>query len=267
MPGGQLPSPSARHCPLHELPDPMLNTQAMTDQPHLLLVDDERSIREPLAQFLTKQGFRVTQAADAEAARTRLAAYAIDLAILDIMMPGEDGLSLTRHVRATSDVPVILLTARSEETDRIVGLEMGADDYVVKPFSPRELATRVKVVLRRAAAGGARLHPPEAHAYGFAGWVLKTGERALVDRDGVSVALSTGEYNLLLALVQRPRQVLTRDQLLDLTQGREAAAFDRAIDNQVSRLRRKIEPDPKNPDIIKTVWGGGYTLAAEVQRL
>ena len=267
MPGGQLPSPSARPYPLHELTKPMLNPNVMADQPHLLLVDDERSIREPLAQFLSRQGFRVTQAADAEAARTRLAAYAIDLAILDIMMPGEDGLSLTRHVRATSDVPVILLTARSEETDRIVGLEMGADDYVVKPFSPRELATRVKVVLRRAANGGARLHPPEANAYGFAGWVLKTGERALVDRDGVSVALSTGEYNLLLALVQRPRQVLTRDQLLDLTQGREAAAFDRAIDNQVSRLRRKIESDPKMPDIIKTVWGGGYTLAAEVHRL
>ncbi|OYY90072.1 MAG: DNA-binding response regulator [Sphingomonas sp. 28-66-16] len=239
----------------------------MADQPHLLLVDDERSIREPLAQFLHKQGFRVTQAADAASARTRLAAYAIDLVILDIMMPGEDGLSLCRHIRETSDLPVILLTARSEETERIVGLEMGADDYVVKPFSPRELATRAKVVLRRSAAGGARQRPPEAGAYGFADWVLKTGERALVDRDGVSVALSTGEYNLLLALVQRPRQVLTRDQLLDLTQGREAAAFDRAIDNQVSRLRRKIEADPKNPELVKTVWGGGYTLAAEVTRL
>lgn len=239
----------------------------MTDQPHLLLVDDERSIREPLAQFLGKQGFRVTQAVNAEQARQRLAAYAIDLAIVDIMMPGEDGLSLTRHVRASGDVPVILLTARSEETDRIVGLEMGADDYVVKPFSPRELATRVRVVLRRVASGGARLHPPEAGSYAFAGWVLKTGERALIDREGVSVALSTGEYNLLLALVQRPRQVLTRDQLLDLTQGREANAFDRSIDNQVSRLRRKIEPDSRAPELIKTVWGGGYTLAAEVTRL
>lgn len=239
----------------------------MADLPHILLVDDERSIREPLAQFLQKQGFRVTQAVDAAAARARLAAYAIDLLIVDIMMPGEDGLSLTRHVRETSALPVILLTARSEETDRIVGLEMGADDYVVKPFSPRELATRAKVVLRRAAAGGARQHAPESGAYAFAGWVLKTGERALVDRDGVSVALSTGEYNLLLALVMRPRAVLTRDQLLDLTQGREAAAFDRAIDNQISRLRRKIEIDPKNPDLIKTVWGGGYTLAAEVTRL
>jgi two-component system OmpR family response regulator len=239
----------------------------MGDMPHLLLVDDERSIREPLAAYLTKQGFRVTQAGDAESARTRLTAYAIDLIILDIMMPGEDGLSLCRHIAATSDVPVILLTARTEETDRIIGLEMGADDYVVKPFSPRELATRVKVILRRATAGGARQHAPEANAYAFAGWVLKSGERALVDREGVSVPLSTGEYNLLLALVTRPRQVLTRDQLLDLTQGREAAAFDRAIDNQVSRLRRKIEADAKSPELIKTVWGGGYTLAAEVTRL
>jgi two-component system OmpR family response regulator len=245
----------------------MLDADPMGDLPHLLLVDDERSIREPLAAYLSKQGFRVTQAADAESARTRLTAYAIDLVILDIMMPGEDGLSLCRHIAATSDVPVILLTARAEETDRIVGLEMGADDYVVKPFSPRELATRVKVVLRRATAGGARQHAPEANAYAFAGWVLKSGERALVDREGVSVPLSTGEYNLLLALVTRPRQVLTRDQLLDLTQGREAAAFDRAVDNQVSRLRRKIEADAKNPELIKTVWGGGYTLAAEVTRL
>ncbi|WP_425229516.1 response regulator [Sphingomonas sp.] len=239
----------------------------MTDAPHLLLVDDERSIREPLAQYLGKQGFRVTQAPDAASARTRLAAYAIDLVILDVMMPGEDGLSLCRHLRATGDLPVILLTARAEETDRIVGLEMGADDYVVKPFSPRELATRVKVILRRASAGGTRQHAPESGSYAFAGWVLKSGERALIDRDGVSVPLSTGEYNLLLALVTRPRQVLTRDQLLDLTHGREAIAFDRAIDNQVSRLRRKIEVDAKTPDIIKTVWGGGYTLAAEVTRL
>ena len=245
----------------------MLDDAPMGDTPHILLVDDERSIREPLAQFLTRQGFRVTQAGDAAQARARLSAYAIDLAIVDIMMPGEDGLSLTRHIRATGDTPVILLTAKTEETDRIVGLEMGADDYVLKPFSPRELATRAKVILRRASAGGTRQHAPDSGAYAFAGWVLKSGERTLVDRDGVSAPLSTGEYNLLLALVQRPRQVLTRDQLLDLTQGREAGAFDRAVDNQISRLRRKIEPDPKNPDLIKTVWGGGYTLAAEVVRL
>jgi two-component system, OmpR family, response regulator len=260
---------SPPHPPGHPLSCgmPMTYEPDMPDTPHLLLVEDERSIREPLAQYLTRQGFRITQAGDAEGARARMAAYAIDLVVLDIMMPGEDGLSLCRHIRESSDTPVILLTARGEETDRIVGLEMGADDYVVKPFSPRELAARIKVVLRRLQAGGTRQHAPDAGSFAFAGWVLKTGERALVDREGVSVPLSTGEYSLLHALVTRPRAVLTRDQLLDLTQGREAAAFDRAIDNQVSRLRKKIEPDPRNPAIIKTVWGGGYTLAAEVTRL
>ncbi|QLC24839.1 response regulator [Parasphingopyxis algicola] len=239
----------------------------MTGNPHLLLVEDERSIREPLAAFLGKNGYRVTEAADAETARQKLAAYAIDCVISDIMMPGEDGLSLTRHIRATSETPVILLTAKSEETERIIGLEMGADDYVVKPFSPRELLARVKVILRRAGAGGVHQRAPDQQSYGFGGWVLKAGERALVDRDGVSVALSTGEYQLLLALVTHPQQVLSRDQLLDLTQGREAHAFDRAVDNQVSRLRRKIERDPKSPELIKTVWGGGYTLATDVTRL
>jgi len=239
----------------------------MSDRPHLLLVDDERSIREPLAAYLQKNGFRVTAVGDAKAARDRLAGYAIDLVVLDIMMPGEDGLSLCRHIRETGETPVILLTARSEETDRIVGLEMGADDYVLKPFSPRELIARIKVILRRAGNGGSRQLAPETQSYAFAGWVLKAGERTLVDRDGVSVPLSTGEYNLLLALVTRPNQVLSRDQLLDITQGREANLFDRAIDNQVSRLRRKIEPDAKNPTLIKTVWGGGYTLATEVTKL
>ena len=236
-------------------------------RPHLLIVDDERSIREPLSAYLTKEGYRVTQAADADAARTALTAYGIDLVVLDIMMPGEDGFSLCRHIRATGELPVILLTARTDDTDRIVGLEMGADDYVVKPFNPRELVARIKAILRRAAAGAVRQRAPDGDSYAFGSWVLKAGERALVGADGVSVPLSTGEFNLLLTLVTHPRQVLTRDQLLDLTQGREAAAFDRSIDNQVSRLRRKIEDDPKEPQLLKTVWGGGYTLAAEVTRL
>jgi two-component system OmpR family response regulator len=240
----------------------------MDDKPHLLLVDDERSIREPLAAYLGRNGFRVTQATDAASARDRLKGYAIDLVILDIMMPGEDGLSLCRHIRETSETPVVLLTAMTEETDRIVGLEMGADDYVVKPFSPRELVARIKVILRRAArSGGVRQHAPDADSYAFAGWVLKAGERVLVDRDGVTVPLSTGEFNLMLAFVTHPRQVLSRDQLLDITQGREANAFDRAIDNHISRLRRKVEEDVKNPMLIKTVWGGGYSLAADVTRL
>lgn len=241
----------------------------MDDKPHLLLVDDERSIREPLATYLGRNGFRVTQAGDAAAARERLHGYAIDLVVLDVMMPGEDGLSLCRHIRETSDLPVILLTAMAEETDRIVGLEMGADDYVVKPFSPRELVARIKVILRRAgrAAVGVRQRAPETGSYAFAGWVLKAGERALVDPDGVQVPLSTGEFNLMLAFVTHPHQVLSRDQLLDLAYGREANAFDRAIDNHISRLRRKVEADPKSPQLVKTVWGGGYSLAADVTRL
>lgn len=240
---------------------------AISNVVRLLLVDDEASIRDPLADYLRRNGFRVTTCANATEARTQMAAKTFDLVILDIMMPGEDGLSLTRHIRETTDIPVILLTARAEETERVVGLEIGADDYVVKPFSPRELVARAKVILRRVASGGRRVEAPDAASYAFAGWVLKAGERTLVDAEGISVPLSTGEYNLLLALVTHPRQVLTRDRLLDITQGREAQAFDRAIDNQISRLRRKIEPDPKLPTLIKTVWGGGYTLATEVTRL
>jgi two-component system OmpR family response regulator len=237
----------------------------MSEEPHILIVDDERDIREPLASYLAKNGFRTSRAEDAATARRILAAYAIDLVVLDVMMPGEDGLSLCRHIRATSEVPVILLTAKHEDTDRIVGLEMGADDYVVKPFNPRELIARIKAVLRRSA--GSAVRAPDSGAYAFGPWVLKTGERELVGEDGVAVPLSTGEYNLLLALVTHPRQVLTRDQLLDLAQGRDMAAFDRSIDNQVSRLRKKVEPNPRDPKFIKTVWGGGYTLASEVTRL
>jgi two-component system OmpR family response regulator len=240
---------------------------ASASEPHILLVDDERSIRDPLAQYLGRNGLRVTRAADAAAARQALAGYAVDLILLDVMMPGEDGLSLCAHVRATSGIPVILLTAKAEETDRIVGLEIGADDYVVKPFSPRELLARIKVVLRRAGEGRGAGRATGAEAFAFGPWVLRTGERELVDCDGVATPLSTGEYNLLLALVTHPRRVLTRDQLLDLAQGRELASFERSIDNAVSRLRRKVEADPKQPALIKTVWGGGYTLAAEVTRL
>jgi len=239
----------------------------MADEPHILLVDDERDIRDPLAAYLSKNGVRVSKAADAAQARQILSAYAIDLVLLDIMMPGEDGLALTGHIRATSQIPVILLTAKTEETDRIVGLEIGADDYVTKPFSPRELLARIKAVLRRATEGTGRVRAPDADSYAFGPWVLRSGERELVDRDGVAIPLSTGEFNLLHALVTRPRRVLSRDQLLDLSQGRELAAFERSIDNHVSRLRKKIEEDPSNPKLIKTVWGGGYMLAAEVRRL
>jgi two-component system OmpR family response regulator len=239
----------------------------MADEPHILLVDDERDIREPLAAYLSRNGLRVSKAENAAAARQTLSAYAIDLVLLDIMMPGEDGLALTGYLRATGNIPVILLTAKAEETDRIVGLEIGADDYVTKPFSPRELLARIKAVLRRAREGGGRVQAPDADSYAFGPWVLRSGERELVDAQGVAIPLSSGEYNLLHALVTRPRRVLSRDQLLDLTQGRELAAFERSIDNHVSRLRKKIEENPSDPKLIKTVWGGGYMLAAEVRKL
>jgi DNA-binding response OmpR family regulator len=236
-------------------------------EPHILIVDDERDIRDPLGSYLAKNGMRITKAADAAAAREILAVHAIDLILMDIMMPGEDGLSLAGYVRATTTIPIILLTAKAEEMDRIIGLEIGADDYVVKPFSPRELLARIKAVLRRAAGGAAPVHAPDAEAFAFGPWILKTGDRELVDGEGVATPLSAGEYNLLHALVTHPRRVLSRDQLLDLAQGRELAAFERSIDNQISRLRRKLEADPTEPKLIKTVWGGGYMLTAEVRRI
>ena len=239
----------------------------MAGDPHILLVDDERDIRDPLASYLSRNGLRVTKAENAAAARQLLTAYAIDLVLLDIMMPGEDGLSLAGYIRATTTIPVILLTARAEEMDRVVGLEIGADDYVTKPFSPRELLARIKAVLRRAGDNGARVQGPDTESYGFGPWVLKSGERELVDQEGVAIPLSTGEFNILHALVTRPRRVLSREQLLDLTQGRELAAFERSIDNHISRLRKKIEVDASDPKLIKTVWGGGYMLAAEVRKL
>jgi two-component system, OmpR family, response regulator len=235
-------------------------------RPHLLLVDDEPSIRDPLGKYLERQGFRITDAGDASMARSALLAYDIDLVLLDIMMPGEDGLSLCRHIAANDGPPVILLTAKSEETDRIIGLEIGADDYVVKPFSPRELVARIKVVLRRVLSGAPK-NAASGEIYNFAGWTLNTTEQTLYAPDSVLVPLSSGEYRMLEALVARAGKVLTRDQLLDLTRGREGGPFDRAIDNQVSRLRRKIEIDAKDPQHIKTIWGGGYRFSTEVKQL
>lgn len=239
----------------------------MTDQPtRLLLIDDEASIREPLGDYLSGQGFAVTLAASATEARAHLLGESFDLVISDIMMPGEDGLSLTRYLREVHKLPVILLTARSEETERVIGLEIGADDYVVKPFGPRELVARIRAVLRRAAAEQPVAGSDEGETYRFADWSLSTTERALRHVDGRDIALSTGEYQLLLALVRHPRQVMSRDRLLDIVRGRDADVFDRSIDNLISRLRRKIEDDPKEAHLIKTVWGGGYSFGADVRR-
>jgi two-component system OmpR family response regulator len=237
----------------------------MEPTPHILVVDDEREIREPLAKYLAKNGLRASIAANAGDARKELKTSAIDLVVLDIMMPGEDGLSLCRHLRETTDIPVILLTAMTEDTDRVVGLEIGADDYLTKPFNPRELLARIRAVLRRA---NAVPHPREATAgerLKFGNWMLDVGRRELVGDDGVAAPLSTAEFKLLVAFLRRPGIVLSREQLLDLTSGRGAEVFDRTIDNQVSRLRRKVEIDPKNPALIKTVWGGGYMLAVAVE--
>jgi two-component system OmpR family response regulator len=232
---------------------------------NILLVDDEATLREPLAEYLTRQGFLVTAASSAAEARSRLREDKPQIVLLDIMMPGEDGLSLCRHLVESRDIPVILLTARGEATDRIVGLEIGADDYVVKPFEPRELVARIRSVLRRTSR--AALPATENEVLEFEGWRLDPLKRRLSDSEGTVVAISSVEFRLLLAFLEHPRQVLDRDRLLDMVQGREAHLFDRAVDNQVSRLRRKIEVDSRNPQIIQTVWGGGYMLAADVKHI
>ena len=237
----------------------------MTDpSPHILVVDDHKDIRETLARYLVKNGLRATTAESASHARKALSAASIDLVVLDIMMPGEDGLSLCRHLVGASNLPVILLTAMAEDTDRVIGLEIGADDYVTKPFNPRELLARIRAVLRRTTAVPKDRDPVSEESLTFEGWTLNVPKRELLDPTGVSVALSSGEFQLLCAFIKRPKMVLNRDQLLDLTTGRTPNVFDRSIDNQVSRLRRKIEEDVKDPKLIKTVWGGGYMFTASV---
>jgi two-component system OmpR family response regulator len=241
----------------------------MEPSPHILIVDDDREIRDLLSRFLVKNSYRATAAADGREMQKALAGRAIDLIVLDLMLPGEDGLALCRRLRGESSTPVIMLTAKGDEIDRIVGLEMGADDYLAKPFSARELLARIKAVLRRAGAAqgglaGAR-QEPSSTVLAFAGWRLDLGNRELTSPDGVLVALSAGEFGLLAALASHPQRVLSRDQLLDLARGREAQAFDRSIDVQVSRLRRKIEADPREPTLIKTVRGGGYLFTPKVE--
>jgi len=240
-------------------------TMASAEQAaHVLVVDDDREIRDLLGRFLAKHGFRVTTARDGREMHRAIADWKIELVILDLMLPGEDGLSLCRGLRATSQIPVIMLTVMGEETDRIVGLEMGADDYLTKPFNPRELLARVKAVLRRTQFAPASQKAAGRQMLCFAGWNLDTGRRRLESPDGLVVDLSAGEFDMLIAFVEHSQRVINRDQLLDLTHGRAEAPFDRSVDMQVSRLRRKIEVDPKNPALIKTVRGGGYIFTAAV---
>jgi two-component system OmpR family response regulator len=239
----------------------------MDATPHILVVDDDREIRDLLSKFLERQGMRVSAARDSREARRLWPLGRYHLVVLDLMLPGEPGLDFARWLRQQSDVPIVMLTAMGEETDRIIGLELGADDYVPKPFNPRELHARIRAVLRRAPGGGeGNVKEPPARAIRFAGWTLEPARRRLLNPDGAEVALTGGEYELLLVLVDRPNRVLTRDMLMDLLHNRQAGPFDRAIDVAVSRLRRKLEDDGRNPSVIKTVRGGGYVLAADVEK-
>jgi two-component system OmpR family response regulator len=232
--------------------------------PHILLVDDDKQIRTSLSRFLTTNGLRVTQAGDGTQMWAAIETGKFNLIVLDIMMPGEDGLTLCRRLRETRKVPIVLLTAMSSETDRIIGLELGADDYICKPFNPRELLARIRAVLRRTGERSTKDDTPQPTSYVFDGWTLDTVRRVLRDPQNALVDLTAGEFDLLVAFVEHPQHVLSRDQLLDLARGRASSVFDRSIDVQISRLRRKIEADPQQPAFIKTVRSGGYIFSAKV---
>jgi two-component system OmpR family response regulator len=232
---------------------------------HILVVDDDSEIRSLLADYLERNGFRATTVPDGRAMWRALEASRIDLVILDVMLPGEDGFTLCRDLAARVGVPVIMLTAKGEELDRILGLELGADDYLNKPFHPRELLARIKSVLRRARAVPLSLRPEPVRTLRFAGWSLDLASRNLLSPDRVVVALSGAEFRLLRVFLAYPNRVLSRDQLMDLTVGREAEPLDRSIDVQVSRLRQRLGDDARDPQIIRTVRGEGYVLAAAVE--
>lgn len=233
----------------------------------LLIVDDDADIRDLLARYLGEHGYRVLTAADGAQMRACLDRQDVDLIVLDLMLPGEDGIQLCRWLHAQSDIPIIMLTARSDKLERVFGLELGADDYVTKPFEPRELVARIRAVLRRARPGRVLPEtPPESGCLRFSGWRLDPRKRVLWNAEGSEVELTPGEFDLLLQFVQNPRQVLDRERLLDRSRGREGAPFDRAIDVQVSRLRRKLEDTHPSPTLIQTVRGAGYIFTARVLR-
>ena len=235
--------------------------------PHVLIVDDEADIRSLLTDFFRKHVLEVSVAADGSEMFAALAANRIDLVVLDVTLPGEDGFSLCKRLRACSDVPIIMLTAMADHVDRVVGLEVGADDYVVKPFDARELLARIRAVLRRTA--GSRPTPSAQgtmHVFSFAGWRLDVTRRELRSDRNALVILSGAEFSLLLAFAEHPGTVLTRDRLLDLSHGEEHSIFDRSIDVLVGRLRRKIEPDRRDPTLIRTVRSGGYIFTPVVNR-
>jgi two-component system OmpR family response regulator len=237
----------------------------MADRPHLLIVDDDREIRSLLSQYLERNDFRTTAVADGREMRRVLDRDSVDLIVLDLMLPGEDGLTLCRELRTHSQIPVIMLTARGEDVDRIVGLEIGADDYLPKPFNPRELLVRIRAVLRRAAHAPRDPDPQLVRSFSFAGWRLDTTRRTLTDAESREVPLSGAEYRLLAVLLSAGNRVLSRAQLTELLRGREADPFDRSIDVRVSRLRQILGDDARAPQIIKTVYGEGYVIGVPVE--
>jgi len=241
----------------------------MNKQAHILIVDDDHEIRDLLSRFLREHQLRIDVARDAKEADKQLALGHYDLVVLDLMMPGEDGLSFCRRLRSQSSIPVLMLTAMGDDTDRIVGLELGADDYLTKPFNPRELLARIRAILRRHDLSRFKQaavfdNNSKKTCFCFEGWVLNPAKRELLNADKVLVTLTSGEFDLLLTFVERPQVVLNRDQLLDMTRGREIGTFDRSIDVQLSRLRYKIEKDPKQPKLLKTIRNGGYIFTAIV---
>lgn len=249
-----------------------MNIASLPAIPHLLIVDDHKEIRDLLSRFLVQHNYQISVAGNGDEMSQRMNEESIDLVILDVMMPGKDGLTLCRELRVHSNVPVIMLTAMGEEVDKIIGLEMGADDYLAKPFNPRELLARIKAVFRRFYAIPAgiidqNIESPESQynsEYRFDRWRFNVELRELMDEQSVSVSLTSAEFSLLKIFVEHPRRVLSREQLLDLAKGRESDVYDRSIDTIISRLRKKLEIDHKHPELIKTIWGGGYQLVSEV---
>jgi len=242
-------------------------TKPPEDASHVLVVDDDARIRQMLVRYFEQEGFRVSAAADGAAMRERLARGAIDVILLDVVMPGEDGLSLAREIRANSDVGIIMLTGRDEVLDRVVGLEVGADDYITKPFHLREVLARVKSVLRRRPPAATGAAPPTGgEVLRFDGWSLDLDRRRLLSPRGAEIDLTTGEFDLLAALARRPGRVLGREALMELTRGRSYQAYDRTIDAQIARLRKKIEIDPKKPNLVKSVRGVGYVFTGKADR-
>ena len=238
----------------------------MTESRHILIVDDDREIRTLLGDYLQKNGYRASAVADGKAMRRALEQSHVDLIVLDLMLPGEDGLKLTRELRAHSQIPIIMLTALGEEIDRVVGLEVGADDYLSKPFSPRELVGRIKAILRRTA------HMPRDPAqsttttYRFGDWKLDATARSLTNADGSQHSLSGAEFRLLAILLSHPTRVLSRSQLMELLRGRDIDPFDRSVDVRISRLRQVLRDDARSPKIIKTIYGEGYVMGVPVEQ-